>query len=441
MSIKNNERFLRDDWFITGNTLESFNEAVEELASVTDHVLVNPKNLALISVFKKAGDRYGCAVIEPKHITGMYYAQETFDVDTGKPSAVGVPLLPCPISKVDETLMDESTEKAGFVVAVDKRPWYVSESARGQLLNRIGLAGQRASSHSLPMTICIADAMVSLTEKLTLAVRKDDQNRHKIFGVLSAKYQPVSQNTLNEIIAKLLADKTLGEPVVKEWIIDHSYTRLYIEFPDAAEEFAATYGLSDKNIPGLVVMSSDTGDCSVSVKGTYRRPGSRNYAIVDEVSHRHIGNLDPDEIVKACDDEVIAEFRKLPEALAEKIGSVIGNGDVSTPEGRVKNGKAVRSSIRRAMEELGINKALADSKKRLKDLSAALCAEVNDSVVYTEYDLAQTFLGLPNRLEGLGRTRVERIARCCGKAPYISFGPKSRKDDNAEIILLPEGEA
>ena len=42
--------------------------------------------------------------------------------------------------------------------------------------------------------------------------------------------------------AKLLADKTLGEPVVKEWIIDHSYTRLYIEFPDAAEEFAAAYG-------------------------------------------------------------------------------------------------------------------------------------------------------------------------------------------------------
>lgn len=443
MGITTTEKnYLRDDWFVSGSSLDEFHEAVKDLAEHTEHLTVAPKDLNMIPLLKKNEAGYTCAVINVNTLNTMYSQVSGYNPAAETTRYAGFHIKLCPKKKVNEELADECMKKAGAFFAVNEKAHYLSESARGQLLSRVGLNGPRTASMALPMAIAIGDALIASRENLILAVRHDEQGNRKIFGFLSERYQSVPQNVLSEIIDRILADKTLGEAKVKSWMVDHQFTRLYIEFPDVAEEFADTYGLSERNIPGLIVMSSDTGDCSVTVRGTYRTPGSKSYTIVDEVSHRHVGELTADSIIKACDEEVISAFRKLPEALAEKIGNVVGEADVSTPAGRKKNGTQVRSAIRHAMVELGINKELR-SKKRQKELEEALCAEVNDSVIYTEYDLAQIFLGLPGRLDGICQSRKDQIARCCGKAPFIHYTPKRVKkaeEDNAEIVLLP-GEA
>jgi hypothetical protein len=50
-------------------------------------------------------------------------------------------------------------------------------------------------------------------------------------------------------------------------------------------------------------------------------------------------------------------------------------------------------------------------------------------------------MNLPDRIDGLSREMKNRIAKECGKAPFIDLNGKKGKnaDTEEDLVLLPEG--
>lgn len=247
----------------------------------------------------------------------------------------------------------------------------------------------------------------------------------------------VPQTILTEIIDKFREDNVVGKIEVHDWSIDHSWTRIYIDFPELAEDFAAMYKLPEKIIPGLLLQTSDVGLCSVTVRSTYRI--GRSYVVAEEVMQKHTLSADADEIKEKVEKEIFATIRKLPETLMDLLGKYV-YGDETTDltkaaEAR-KNAKAVEALYKAVVKNV-LQPVLG--AKCSKALLEALIMEINPDVLYTMYDVAILFMGIADRLEGLSKAALEKLRKACATIPYVLEKLNKKEEDNEEeLILLPE---
>lgn len=429
---------LSDTFQVSGKDMEEFESLVKDLSSATRFVKAKAGQLGFLYKLDSSAvkDAYKAIQFTPD-LLGDYQEKLAYYRTTTQE---------CPVptvgiiskKKVTEVLADEAFDSAGFLMTLDGKLLYVAEGAMATLCMRAGLAGDRTSGKSMYLTQAICEALGAKKEEMTMVIRslpnENGKPEQKVFAFLSNKYTNIPMDILPEAVRAILADGKLGKSEVTGWYMDHSFTLVSMEFPEAGEEFSELSGLADTVIPGLVLMSSDTGTSSLIIRGTYRPLGARKYVVVDEYSHKHAGTVTQQEIMEACEKNIMGNFRRLPEELANKMGRIIGNGDISTETARKRNEKSVKKAVREGMKALGLQKDLG--KQRYVSLLDQMNTEINPSAVYSEYDLAMLFLGLPDRVEGLSREMQTRIAKDCGRAPFISYQKVNIEEE--DIILLPE---
>jgi hypothetical protein len=287
------------------------------------------------------------------------------------------------------------------------------------------------------MTQALCEALSLRNKDVTMVVRSSEEG-NKAFAFLSGKYEHIPMTVVPDVVKQMSSEGKLGKINIRNWHIDQDFTSIYIELPDIAEDFEDMYGLTDRVIPGLVIMTSDTGSSSIIVRGTVKKAGSKYYSIIDEYAHKHSGNITVEDILTMTDSKVMAKIRKLPEALMDKMGKQITPATPDTTKNRNANRKAVESAIKNGVKTLGIKKILGQN--RTKELMEQLFAEIDPNSVYTEYDIAMLFLGLSDRVDGLPKEIRKRLAETCGQAPFIKMSGKPGPVDKGDLVLLPEGE-
>ena len=431
---------LLDTWNETGDTLDGFNSAVKNLAAHTNHIQVTGDRISfyyLIETPKKDDTRFKVIGINQAYIKG--YHEDIANGFAKKNQPLSIPATGL-ISEnyISPELARESFSKSGFAVAYgadENDPKVVhcasfAESAMATLCMRAKIAGERTLDKSFVMLFAIAESLSDSQAPMTLVERFTDGDTkcgkdYKVFAALSGKYEAIPMTILSDVFNRLADVSDMGEPIVKRWYIDQNVAEIQVEFPDVADAFSAEYKLPEKVIPGLVLMTSDTGYCSIAVKGTYRMEDQKTHVVVDEYSHKHIGNINESMILDACEKQIFSRISRLPKALLEKFGKVIAVGNSPGAADIVKS--AYESGFRK----LGLTKVLG--AKRKKAILEALNLEIDPSVSYTEYDIAQTFMRLPDRINGLSRELSLRLAKACGGAPFLDFSKAKN-----EVVLMPE---
>lgn len=424
---------LNDHWFASGKTLESFEETIEEIAKATSFVKVNPEKVSFYYKTGETPDKYDIIVFNKENLDEISLAAADAAASSSAYITCENAVGHLKKALIDKTLTEESFTTNGFLLNAEGRGYYISENARPTLLMRAGLGGEMAGNKSLILTAAIAEAITKQKRAMTMVVKQIGAVR-KVFAVMSDKYEDISQTLLPDIAHQLIDKKTMGDAEVKEWYVDHTFTHIYMEFPQVADDYTTVFGLEEGFIPGLTIMSSDTGNSSLIVRGTIKAPKARGYVVLNEYSHKHSGRISTDDILKAIKSDIHSAFAEFPEALAKKMGNVIGEGKVVTAKDRSDNEKAVRAAIKKGMKELDLRKALGI--QRANAILNDLYAEINPTEVYTEYDIADIFMRLPERIEGMSREMVARIAKLCGRAPVTDFRPGA-KDMADEVVLLP----
>lgn len=239
-------------------------------------------------------------------------------------------------------------------------------------------------------------------EIVTVVIRKQNDVK-KLMAVNSNSYRYVPQTILCDIANHFVAANYvgLGEAVCKEWEVNHEASSLQLLFPEKAEHLQQTYGLPDKIIPGIELITSDVGECSITCKGFFMIKGSR--IIQREYKKEHKGDVDPDNIITNIDNKIFSEYTKLPSRLCELLTIDVAD---------------VPFALDTAFNELKIRKFGEKTDTKLKN---ALLTELPSGRNYTAYDLAMSILSLQGRVADVPAYAARELEEKCIKAPFLHW--------------------
>ena len=417
------EKFLLEDFFVSGSSLTEFESYLEEIAKHTVFTSVESQSISLLSYFGKNSENgeilrfYRLDPLRCPSILGTFPQVKTSAIDTGKILARGD----------FEPLINEMLNETRALAFRNKTAFFISPRVFTGRLSPFGLGGDFFGIPSYERDLAVTRAFANNSNRVL--VTRHFNGVYKIFSILGARYKPLPQNALLTLYRSLpLA--TLGRAECRQWTISHSHTSIHIEFPDKAEEFQMLYGLPKKFIPGIYMETSDTGDCSVRVIGTWRVGGS--IASGEVVAKKHMGNISFEGILEDAEKAIFAEYTKLPETLCELMTQEITDPswDLSTPAGVEKNRRQLDTVIRHAFNVLGIRAAI--SYKLESSLLEQFISEFDPTIPFTAYDIAAAIMGIGDRTEGLCASSAEKLSKAIAKAPYISYNVTVRKE---EVIL------
>lgn len=440
--FKFSENTLLDTFSETGNTLDGLKEVIKELTDHTHFMKWRSADIELLSFRNRMKIE-----AEKKDKTG-----NTVLGNDGKPKMEKVPvvtsylLTPHHLPEPEESLaghvkayreksvktpelLTEWTEQVKLALIFNnnaaslnepKRSFYFASQNALQTMDRFGMQGEFLLNPTINRDRLIAQQFEQ--DLGVTVIAREINGTRKIFSILSDKYTHINQDILFEIVKKIETDSDMGEAKCYQWTVNNFFTKLYIEFPKKAKELSVLYGLKREMIPGILMTTSDTGDSSFKVRGTWRLEGSDSLVINSEIKRKHIGEIKADEVIEEITEQIFAEYAKLPEALCNLMAHDITDPswDLTTTAGLKANQAEIENVLKTAFKRLGIVKAIG--KKMEKKLREAMLNEFDVSIHYTAYDIAMSILGLPERAVFMDKDKdISQLQKACGNAPFISY--------------------
>lgn len=416
-----NKNYLNDDWYVSGSDLETLKNIIEENNKYTKFIETNSKNISLISllskeikeklklnmerdyVFKSNPDPH------PFEILLVLSAYKTISAQSRKDISIYTPTK----EMLNSPLYNEfKTNKT--MLSLDNENYFLS-SGFFKNLERYGISGEFFTMPSFERDLSLTAAFAN-NKKATVCIKEFDGNK-KAFALLSGKYTNINQSILFRIID--VFEKKMGKINVKSWEMSHFITNVYVEFPQYADDMNEVYKFKTKYIPGILISTSDTGDCALKIKGTLRKEHSKAKIYFKEVSRKHIGDINIDKLIDEIEKGIFEKYTLIPDKMIELMSTDISPDDLSTEKARFENAETVKSYFDFLVKETQLVKSVG--KKAKDTIKEALHNTIDDAYNYTLYDIVDTFMILPEATVGMSKYAIEKLRNCVAKAPFVDF--------------------
>lgn len=469
-----NEDYLLDSFEKTGVNLDEFKDFVNEVAKTTTFLRCNSKEMKLLSLqgIDEEKERFYTVLVNPNNMmtrnptltisrkaqivrkskimrkgnftnlidemqrntTRLFFYKGYLPDDEEKEGSDGdVDFYWFGNEKPkknedDETIIEETNVSNADKDTHNNTLYFVSPNVFSTM-DSIGMKGKFLLDACLERDLMIGQRFSRLAKDCTFVV-KEVNGMKKIFAMLSGKYNALPQNVLFDVIDKVFENETLGKVVCRSWSVSHFYSCVHLEFPEKAEEFKRLYSLKEDFVPGLILATSDTGDCSFTAIGTWRR--GNTLMPNKEIKRRHSGEIDISKVVDEVEHSIYSEYTKLPEALCDLMAIDITDGswDLSKKFGMAKNRRAINNTIKSVFKQVDLTKAIG--KRSKSKLYENLCNEFDSSVAYTAYDIAMAIVSMPERASGIGKTAMKSLEKACGQAIFAKYN----YNDGEDVSLL-----
>jgi NTP pyrophosphatase (non-canonical NTP hydrolase) len=418
--IKLTKNDLLDTMYRTGNTLEELKELVDAMNSVTTmREKICTHDITLLSLYErtkmKDHDIMSSAIFDPMELPS--YIKGNLTTKRSK------------VKKLSPELVDEWEQNRLAILytnpdTYDEPEFFVTSGSFLQTSDRFGLTGHAISTPSICRDAYLAEIFARRNVPNTMVVREIEGVK-KAFTLLSDKYCHIDQNVLFEIIEYLEKDASVGKVKCHHWEVDNFITKLYVEFPEKAEEFQKLYKLPVNLVPGLLITTSDTGNSSFKFAGTWRLGNS--ISIASEYKRKHIGDVRGEDIKDEVAKKVFPEYAAIPDALCNLMTIEIEPElELTTTEEKEQNKATVDELIDELFHDLGMVKLLG--KKLEKALKEKFKREFIGDIHYTAYDIAIQFMSLPERavvIQNSGEVKNLRdltsLQQAVLKVPFVNF--------------------
>lgn len=402
--------FLSDAWCANGTSYEDLIEQIKYMDGHTTVYKTCRSDIGLLSVDKEAMKGDGIIPL-------LLHKGEERQL----PSRTSYSMTKALENGHDECLFDEMIRSSGSMLSLRERYClYLSRNAFRDIGARCSVGGDSIYIPSITRDAYLTYLLQQDKDKCVNLVIKNCGNAKKVFAMPSAGYQYIQQKTLLDIIE--LLSKELGKVECVSWYIDHNITRIFIEFPDKAEDIAKTYKREDLPVPGMMLETSDTGDSGVICTATWRCKSHRP-TLGEYYARKHTGSITAADIIDAAEDTVFKSYTKLPERLCELALMEVGN------PGAVID-KVVNTMMKKCL-----------GKKRAVALADALKMEVYPEASYTAFDIAMMFMdGLIERCTfkgGASDPSIENLQKACYQVPFAKFENWLDLEGEETVVLLP----
>lgn len=411
------EKKLLDNWSESGKDIDDFHKAVKDMSDSTYVSIVRAGDLTLFS--KANSDTSGnlnVYILDPNDIWEIGSSGD-LSLKRGKFSREA-------FEKANAGLLvDEYEKKTKLLLKTeDGKTLFTSLNFCPTFGLRTQMGGDATLTPSIGRDIHFAERLkANEMEEVSLIIRRAGAIR-KTFAALSGTYAYEPQTLMSDTLKRVESSGTLGKMECHHWTLNNQIGEIFVEFPEKAAEITAIYDLEDELVPGLYIAKSDVGECSITIRATWRIGSS--IIILDELKRKHSGKIDVEKILEDVDKIVFSKYTKLPERLCELMTTNITEPSwkksLSTSKFESANKKAVNAAIKTVFKQIGLVEAT--TKKIEKQLYEALCDEIDPSISYTAYDIAMMIMQLPERkILGLSKAYIDPLAKACGKAPYAKY--------------------
>lgn len=413
-----NEKFLLDDFEVSGINVDDFEVLIRELDQHTAHVKRCLNNFVIVSI--KGHNSQGS-----NEISGWY-------LEPDNPSNNGV-LKSCIIPK-SNNLCGHMNELLKETIHVNptmlwdrerNAMWFVSSSATNTMAQRIGVTGKSIREHSLERDLFIAKRFnIDVTSTLIV---KQYQQVGKVFSMMSEDYVHIPLYMLCIIYKDLAGESRLGAMECEGWNVTHERVSISFSFKEYAQQIRTIYNLKREMVPCVELTTSDIGESSFIVRGYWHTPeGARIYDRTFKRQHR--GKVDPDMIVKEVQKHIFNKYNELPERLVElaEIDVTPADLDLSGARDSGKNHKIVCSTFRSVFKQLRLVDVIG--KKKLMYLERYLdFSIVRGDRHYTAYDIVMDIFSLSGAItscfetEDVSQETIRKFREEISKAAYVDF--------------------
>lgn len=379
---------LRDNWSVSGNDFEEFKRQVHDVDSKTGVIDVkSASNIMLLSLKTKKDKQYEFYVLDDDNI-------EAFNA--GNDVAITNAVLEAP-------LFEEMAKTTGLLLIYDNVKYILSKDAIFSLGERANINGTHLQRKSFIRDLYLAEGLFPPDEKIRIKMvyKKEVHKRggkvyalRKVFSCMGTKFIHEPLSTVADIAEEVLTSHPFGKAVCRNWFINHKFCSIQLEFP----EYDA--GLPDNIIPGIRIITSDTGHSSLRVMSTFRVDGSEE-VVFDEESWTHSSEYKniKEEVYDYINTVFPTEFATIPVNLLEKTKSKKGRANL------VLNWYS---------SELHLVAAIG--KSRTKSLLEELA---EDSKRISEYDAIMRLITSQKMLDDLPVNAQMKLAKAFGRAPFI----------------------
>lgn len=420
------ERLL-DNWCETGNDIETFKKVLKELSTTTS---VKKTEARCVTLYSKNDNSVATEksvpvyVLKPGEIWEIDEKTHQISLHSGNISRKQL------IDYGASDLVDEYEKKTRLMLCIDGKVYFTSSNLSSTMGLRTDIKGEAGIVPTLERDILSAQRL-NTCEDISFITRTIDGLR-KTFAALSGSYTYVPQSFLSDIITRIESDGVLGKITCNHWSINNILSEIYLEFPEKAAEISALYEFEDEIVPGLYLSKSDVGECSITVRATWRINNS--IIVADELKRKHTGKIVSKDILEDIDKIVFSKYTKVPELLCSLMGTDITNPTwaktVSSKEFNSLNSKAIAEAIKHVFNEIGMVSAVG--KKTEKSIYEQLCNEVDPALSYTAYDIVTMVMQLPERLTGLTTNSKNLLAKACGQAVFVDM---TKKPKSSKVVL------
>jgi hypothetical protein len=392
-----NTNDLLDSFNRNGKSLDEFAELLADIDNSTIAIKAETDDLTVYSI-----DRYD--EDEDVLVSQIYTAEQARNrslPDWGNLPAAKIREL------IGEEGLNELRDKTRYVLRQGGKFFFPSSNAIGGIAARAGLGGEAVSIPEHELFALIMRRYTIDPHIATLIVRQSDESKgRKVIACRSEQYAYIPQSLLCSIIDGFSED--LGSPTCKNWEVSQFFTRIYIEFPKVAKDIAKTYGLESKIMPGVILCTSDSGESSITARGTFKIGG--RFVYTEEYKHKHQGAIDLKKILKSISKSVFDKYTAFPQRLMELLEI-----DIADPYA------AIESTLRQ------INFREAAGKRLEQKLTGALLEEINPSVPYTAYDICMSIISLPDRFLEITESTKKKMQLVVYKAAFADYDKAAAK--------------
>ena len=388
---------LLDTWRKTGTDYNEFAATVEDIAQSTIIQHLKTDSLGLYSVIPER-----CT--SEKIALHAYTAQRA--LEHLEPARSALSIETCEKKMMPEEFMKEILQSSRLLLTAGKNTTYfTSHYLCRDLAARAELGGDAIYIPTEERDAYIMSRYAQKPMDVHMVIRKgiseNDTPLYKVFALPSFTYQYIRQTFLLDI-HKILQEQ-FGKSECEFWSIDHNLTKIWLSFPEKADDISRTYKLPDTLIPGVLMETSDTGDCALRIVAAWKKKSSGSRPLIGIFEREHRGKFSESEALKRVEDELATTYTKLPERLCELLTI-----DLPEPD----------AAIEKAISMLGTVKVIG--KKRTKVLLDGLIGELPPDVKMTGYDLAMLFMDLPTRFIGDERAK-DFFEKSAGRLPFLDF--------------------
>lgn len=387
---------LLDEWSASGTDFETFEKHVRMIDEATSVIPIETDDLTLLSL---AGIKEGAIKL------WTYNAEQSIDRQLPGLSKMSIDNI---IKKGVTPEFLKDALKSKLLIRYENDIYFTPTWLSRDLGVRADLEGDAVYSATPERSAFFMHRYVTNPESAHMVVRSnilDGGRVKKIIAMPSEKYRRIPQSILLDVIAYLR--KEMGKTECVRWSIEHGITQIWIEFPEKAEDVASIYKIPDSMVPGAMLETSDSGDCSFRVVATWRLK-SMSYSRYNSYSHQHKGNFDIKSLTSGVKNNLFDSYIKLPERMCEllcmEIADPMAMIDYIFEHCRVK-----KDTLK---EHLG--------KRRIKALSEQLELEFSPDYTYTAYDIVMRLMKLPTQYKEDTNISIG-LESLVAKIPFMNF--------------------